>query len=159
MLPLHPVRFRVPGWAFTWDPVKAADNFKDHGVAFTEAAFCLLDPDGIDGLDGSSPPNEKIVAYSDQSRLLATIYVEVEGEVIRIISARPPTRDERARYERSAKHGGRVLEDRGSGYEWRPNPYAASLERSGINVIAPLPPGARSRESWLNRRTRRPQVG
>lgn len=97
------------------------------------------------------------------------MYVEVEGEVIRIISAWPATREERSAYERSEREGGRILRagarekdsnDGMGGYRWRRNPYAASLARTGIRILASaLPPGSRTTEDWRARRTRIPPKG
>ena len=134
-------------WAFTWDPDKAAENFKKHGVSFTEAATSFLDPHGLDGVDPEDPSRETLVAYSEQQRLLLTVYVEVEGAVIRIISARRATRPERREYE----EGLRVTES--ARRRWRPNPYASALQQTGIRILASaIRPDARSFESWRQRR-------
>jgi len=153
-------RFQVEGWSFTWDPDKATDNLRKHGVRFVEGALSFLDPHGLDGVDEVDPSREKLIAY-DEQHLLLTVYIEVEGEVIRIISARRATRAERQQYERSARAGGRALEaglddDDTGNYRWRRNPYAAKLRVSGIRVLASaLPPGSRSFESWKARHSRR----
>ena len=151
--------FQLEDWAFTWDPVKAKANFIKHGVTFTEGATSFLDPYGLDGVDEHDPSYEKLVAYSDQQRLLLTVYIEVEGTTIRIVSARRVTPVEREAYERSERRGGRVFEARRrsdlEGYQWRRNPYATALARFGIRVLgSALPHGARSFESWATRRDR-----
>lgn len=142
------VRYRNHEWSFTWDPDKAAENFRKHGVTFLEAASAFLDPHGLNGVD---PPNEKLIAY--QEHLLLTVYVGVEGGVIRIISAWRATKAERKKYEQGVRTGGRVFEtDR---YRWRLNPYAASIEESGIVVLAEaMPKNARSHADWMARPTR-----
>lgn len=151
-----PVRFRVLDWSFTWDPNKARLNLSKHKVGFTEAATCFLDPHGRDGVDERNPSHEKLIAYSERQQLLLTVYVEVEGSVIRIISARPATRHERGVYEQSVRLEERSVGSYVSRYRWRPNPYAAALARTGIRVLASaLPPDARSFESWATRPTRR----
>jgi uncharacterized DUF497 family protein len=146
----HGPRFQLSGWTFTWDPEKAETNFAKHGVTFTEAATSFMDPHGLDGVDARDPSYEKLVAYSDQQRLLLTVYIEVEGVVIRIVSARNATRTERELYERGGRRGGRVLEsDR---YLWRRNPYARVLAETGIRVLdEALPRNARRFESWVAR--------
>jgi uncharacterized DUF497 family protein len=153
-------RFQRSGWSFAWDPDKADENFKKHGVTFTEGATSFLDPHGLDGVDSEDPSREKLIAHSDQQRLLLTVYLEVDGDVIRIISARKATRAERRAYEEHARKGGRVLESTLTaldGYQWGPNPYAASLRETGIRISAwATPRGARTFEDWKSRRTRRP---
>lgn len=146
-------RLQIQEWSFTWDPDKAEENFRKHGVSFLEAASSFLDPYGISGVDGRSPPNEKLVAYSNQEHLLLTIYVTVEDGVIRMISAWRATRAEREKYERNARDDGQVLEN--DRYRWRRNPYAASLAITGIRVLAEaMPRNARTYADWMSRRTR-----
>jgi len=146
----HRSRFRLGDFAFTWDPAKAEANFEKHHIGFTEAATSFLDPHGLDGFDERTG-REKLIAYSEQERLLLTVYTEVEGSVIRIISARRATRSERAKYESSE----RLDEEPDDGYTWRRNPYAAALDRSGIRVLSSaLSPGARTFDDWANRRDR-----
>lgn len=151
-------KFQLGDWTFTWDPDKAEKNFEDHGVSFIEGATSFLDPYGLDGVDERDPSREKLIAYSDQQHLLLTVYIEVEGAVIRIISTRRSTRTEREAYERSERIGGRVLEsDR---YRWRRNPYATSLKTSGIRVLdSALPRNARSFEDWVARHDIRSRRG
>ena len=36
---------------FTWDPRKAADNIRKHGVSFEEAATVLRDPLSVTGAE------------------------------------------------------------------------------------------------------------
>lgn len=142
-------RLRLGDWAFTWDPDKAETNIRDHGVSFLEGATCFFDPYGVDGVDGKG--NEKLIAYSEQQRLLLTVYLEVEGGVIRIISAWRATRAERDTYEE--RDGGCVSESRHDDYVWRRNPYAFALKTFGIRVLASaLPRSARSLGDWLARR-------
>jgi uncharacterized protein len=145
-------KYRTIDWEFDWDPEKAKTNFAKHGVTFLEAASCFLDPHGQDGVDATEPNRETLIAYSDQERLLLTVYVEAKFSEsgIRIISARKATREERARYERAE-----LKEMDEDGWHWRQNPYAESIARTGIVVRASaLPPGARTRQDWLNRRSR-----
>lgn len=156
----HP-RFQLPGWSFTWDPDKAEKNFKDHGVTFTEGATSFLDLHGLNGVDPEDPSREKLIAYSDQQHLLLTVYLEVEDEVIRIISVWRATRAERRAYEESARRGGGIVESRTTrstvldGYQWRKNPYAVSLRQTGIRILAEaMPHAARALDRWRHRRSR-----
>ena len=86
---------------FDWDPNKAADNETKHGVSFEEATTVFGDPlsDTYDDPDHSWEERRfLIIGTSEQGRLLLVAHTE-EGEIIRIISAREPTRKERKLYE------------------------------------------------------------
>ena len=88
---------------FEWDPAKARDNLRKHGVSFDEAqtvfadeqAILLDDPDHSSEEDRfallglSAPLRELVVAHCDRS----------DGGVVRVISARKATRSERAQYD------------------------------------------------------------
>ena len=90
---------------FEWDPAKAAENQRTHGVTFEEAATVFGDPLARifdDPEHSSDEPREIIVGYSDKQRLLLVSFTE-RATKIRIISARPATRDERQRHEQSTK--------------------------------------------------------
>ena len=86
---------------FEWDPNKALENLRNHGVAFKEAATVFADylsmtvPDP----DHSTQEDRLItVGSSNQNRLLMIAHTE-RGDKIRIISARELTPRERRQYE------------------------------------------------------------
>ena|SRR5215467_5746444 len=88
------------GQIFEWDTEKAAINLRKHNVTFQEACevffdpfFCLVDSTGVD------EAREGAIGYSERSRLLFVVHVVRQTEVIRIISARPATTEERKIYE------------------------------------------------------------
>jgi uncharacterized protein len=90
---------------FEWDAAKAAANQQKHGVSFREAALAFSDPLAIDDADlahGGPESRYFRLAWSPAGRLLAISYTQRKGtndqETIRIISARPATRRERAAY-------------------------------------------------------------
>jgi len=83
-------------WVFDWDPKKADANRKKHKVSFEEAITVFSDPHAIFLPD---PENEVILGQSQSSRLLFTVFIDVTGDTIRIISARPATSHERSQYE------------------------------------------------------------
>ena len=90
---------------FEWDPAKAEENSRKHGVTFEEAASVFGDPLAriFDDPDHSSDePREIIVGYSDRQRLLLVAFTE-RAPRVRIISARPATRHERQSHEQSVK--------------------------------------------------------
>ena len=86
---------------FEWDGRKAAANLKKHGVTFDEAAEVFYDPDVVEDYDPAHSDAEDrfFVLGSSGQRLLYVVYAQRPGDVIRIISARPPTPAERRAYE------------------------------------------------------------
>ena len=86
---------------FDWDPNKTASNEANHGVSFEEAATVFGDPlsDTYDDPDHSWEERRLIIiGTSAQNRLLFVAHTD-DGEIVRIISAREPTRKERKFYE------------------------------------------------------------
>lgn len=86
---------------FTWDPKKAEPNVKKHRIGFLEAATAFADPLSITIPDPDHSTGEErflLIGESERGRLLVVAQLE-RGDVIRIISARLPTRSERNSYE------------------------------------------------------------
>lgn len=91
---------------FDWDPAKAASNVAKHGVTFDDAMLVFLDPLALSQPDNDSPVGEERWVTIGQSRdtrplLVVHTHVEVAENVvlIRIISARRPTKRETRQYE------------------------------------------------------------
>jgi hypothetical protein len=87
---------------FEWDPNKARDNIKKHGVSFDEAATVFADPLARifdDDAHSFSELRELIIGHSINHRLLFVAFTERKGNRIRIITAREADRTERRRYE------------------------------------------------------------
>jgi len=85
---------------FEWDPKKAQENQRKHDVTFKEAAECFADEHAVDLEDPAHPERLILIGVSMSSRLIFTVYALRElGNVIRIISARKATRNERKTYE------------------------------------------------------------
>jgi uncharacterized DUF497 family protein len=90
---------------FEWDPSKADQNVKNHGVGFDEALTVFADPAAriLDDPDHSTDEvREIIIGHSQRQRLLLVSFTE-RAPRIRIISARRATKRERQNYEQSAK--------------------------------------------------------
>jgi len=87
------------GVRFTWDPEKARSNMAKHGVSFAEAATAFGDPLGLLLEDRLHPERAVLIGQSDAGRLLLTVHMEIHTDLIRIISARRTTHEERKRYE------------------------------------------------------------
>jgi len=86
---------------FEWDDEKAIENLSKHGVSFGEATEVFYDPNALEVEDVEHSSGEArfvIVGYST-SRMLYVVFAERHRDVIRIISARPPTPAERKLYE------------------------------------------------------------
>ena len=86
---------------FTWDPNKAEESLKAHGVDFREAATVFDDPLSTTFPDPDHSIGERrflIIGMSALSRILVVSHIET-GDTIRIISARTATRRERRFYE------------------------------------------------------------
>lgn len=85
---------------FAWDPRKAAENRSKHGVTFEEAATCFVDELALELADRDHPDRMLLIGVSDAARLLLVVHAVLEADdIIRIISARRTTRNERRRYE------------------------------------------------------------
>jgi uncharacterized protein len=86
---------------FEWDDQKAVENIAKHGVTFGEATEVFYDPNAVEGVDIEHSFDEArfvIIGYST-SRMLFVVFAERHGNLIRIVSARPPTASERELYE------------------------------------------------------------
>ena len=86
---------------FEWDPLKAEDNLKKHGVDFTEAATVFSDPLSITYSDPDHSLDEDryiIIGSSSANRLLIVAHTD-RDESTRLISAREVTSRERKLYE------------------------------------------------------------
>jgi len=86
---------------FEWDDRKAAENLARHGVSFGEATEVFYDPNGLEAEDVGHSFDEgrfSIIGYSTR-RILFVVFAERRREIVRIISARPPTASERKLYE------------------------------------------------------------
>jgi len=88
-------------YEFEWDPEKAAENLRKHGVAFDEAVTAFGDPLSVLLPDPDHSVGEErylVMGTSTQNRLLVVAFVERPPRT-RIISARLATRRERHDYE------------------------------------------------------------
>ena len=67
---------------FSWDPRKADNNLRKHGVAFDEAITVFNDPLALifdDMIRSEEEPREIIIGYSTLSRLVLVCFVERSG--------------------------------------------------------------------------------
>ncbi len=76
-----------------------------HGISFEEAATVFRDPLGRIVDDPRHSEGEEryvLLGHSQEQRLVAVMFTE-RNEAVRIISARPATRQERRDYEKGKK--------------------------------------------------------
>jgi uncharacterized protein len=80
---------------FEWDEAKNRRNILRHGVDFADVVNFLDDPGLIERLDlREDYGEERIMAFANVAgRILVILFVE-RGSAIRLISARPASRDE-----------------------------------------------------------------
>ncbi len=105
-LPADEQRGQGGMFEFEWDLAKAAGNLRKHGVGFDLAATVFRDPLMQTILDEEHSESDErwvTMGYARNGRLLVVshIYTEAvdEGALVRLISARPATRNERRQYE------------------------------------------------------------
>jgi uncharacterized DUF497 family protein len=88
---------------FEWDPAKARENRRKHGVSFDEAKTVFADDRAIllDDPDHSADEDRfALLGLSAPLRILVVAHCYREGEsVVRLISARKATTFERAQYD------------------------------------------------------------
>ena len=89
------------GYEFEWDPRKAAENVRKHGVSFEEASTVFSDPLAMLRADPDHSIEEQrfvLLGMSSGGTLLVVSFGERPPRS-RLISARPATRHERKDYE------------------------------------------------------------
>ncbi len=88
---------------FEWHRDKAASNLRKYGVRFETAVEVFSDPAVLFEDDRYSEGEHREIAIgASMAGLLFVVFTERYGGVVRIISARQATSDERRRY-RSAR--------------------------------------------------------
>ena len=85
----------------TFDPNKAATNYRKHGIRFSDAEPVLFDPMALTREDKDADGEQRFVSIGVDAtgRVLVVVFM-YRGKEIRLISARPATVKEREYYER-----------------------------------------------------------
>lgn len=89
-------------YGFEWDVDKARSNQIKHRISFDEASTVFDDSLARifdDELHSINEKREIIIGHSMGDRLLLVCFAERSAQMIRIISARLPTKKERKDYE------------------------------------------------------------
>jgi hypothetical protein len=91
------------GLKFEWDRRKAVLNIKKHGVSFEEAATAFGDPLSVTIHDPKHSDDEDrfLLLGETQDKKLVVVAHTDRKDTIRLINARPATRQEREDYEKS----------------------------------------------------------
>jgi uncharacterized protein len=95
------IRYEKNGVVFVWNARKAAANPNKHdGITFEQATEVFFDPffKLIDA-ERNQEARDAIIGYDELGRLLFVVHIELEDEVIRVISARKATATERNNYD------------------------------------------------------------
>ncbi|HKV26122.1 MAG TPA: BrnT family toxin [Candidatus Acidoferrum sp.] len=93
-------RHSLYGQAFEWDEEKAASNLRKHNVTFYEACEVFFDPFfQLSDAGAEEEVRQAGIGYTERSRLLCVVHMERGGGIIRIISARLASAEERKLYE------------------------------------------------------------
>ena len=90
---------------FEWDPGKAKENLRNHGVDFADAVIALEDENAftIKDLDHDEP-RFKTLGMGPTLNVLFVVHCERSANCIRIISARKADKRETKVYFRDLNH-------------------------------------------------------
>jgi uncharacterized DUF497 family protein len=86
---------------FEWDENKNQLNIRKHGINFRDAAYVFSDPFALNIPDDEHSNNEErwlLLGQNLNNQLLLVVHTFRCGDVIRIISARKATANEKATY-------------------------------------------------------------
>ena len=85
--------------SYEWDPNKAIANIEKHGIDFADAVTVF---DDLNAVTIGDPDHEEqrfiTIAMDAFGRILVVVYTW-RGDIIRLISARKATKNERKQYE------------------------------------------------------------
>ncbi len=85
--------------SFEWDEEKDRRNFAKHGIHFKTAAKVFLDPNKLIREDEEHPEEKRYDVLGRVGKVLFVVCAFREQNVIRLISARIASTEEKARYD------------------------------------------------------------
>ena len=97
--------FAIKDRSFNWNREKNIANIRKHGIPFKEAATVFLDENAtfiFDELHSDEDERYIVIGMSKKLKMLMVCHCyrnTGDGEIIRIISARAATRQEKALYK------------------------------------------------------------
>ena len=84
---------------YAWDPRKASENLRKHGVDFADAVLALEDENALTIEDRDRDERRfKTLGMGSYAKVLLVIHAERDTDCIRIISARKADRKEIRQY-------------------------------------------------------------
>jgi len=93
-------------YEFEWDPQKATQNLRKHGVSFERAATVFLDPQAISVYDSVHSESEDrwITLGRDKRGVLLVVChtfheMDASNAVVRVVSCRKATKTERKQHK------------------------------------------------------------
>lgn len=90
---------RVDGTDFVWSREKADANFRKHGVRFDDALAAFFDPLLVlADASRNGQSRQAVIGFDAAARLLFVVHAQIDGDWIRIVSARPATSREEELY-------------------------------------------------------------
>ncbi|WP_456417656.1 BrnT family toxin [Thiolapillus sp.] len=90
---------------YEWDPEKARDNLKKHGVDFADAVISLEDENALTIEDKDHDEVRfKTLGMDPYLNVLYVVHTEVSSNRIRIISARKADKKEKKYYFRGLRY-------------------------------------------------------
>ena len=97
----HLVLFKIAWLNFYKISCKAIINKNKHdGITFEQATHAFFDPFfKLVDAQRNDESRDAVLGYDKQERLLFVVHIEIENEIIRIISARKATSTERNEYD------------------------------------------------------------
>ncbi len=88
-----------------WDPRKAAENLRKHGVDFADAVIALEDENALTIEDNDHEEQRfKTLGIGPRLNILYVIHAYRDNDCIRIISARKADRSETEQYYRGINY-------------------------------------------------------
>lgn len=88
-----------------WDPRKAAENLRKHGVDFADAIIALEDENALTIEDNDHEEQRfKTLGIGPRLKILYVIHALRDNDYIRIISARKADRSETEQYYRGINY-------------------------------------------------------
>ena len=124
-------------WKVHWDPAKAEENWRKHGIRFEEAEAVLRDPLSVtldDPLHSDDEDRYLAVAEMPYGRLIIISYT-IRDDEARLISARRASRAERKRYMKGDRIRDREDSDEGINFEDIPEIFDFSKGVRGRHYI------------------------
>ena len=90
----------------TWDPAKARENLRRHGVDFADAAAALEDINALTAEDSDHAERRfKTLCMDPYLNILLVVHAYRQQDEVRIISARKANRAQQRRYVEGLRNG------------------------------------------------------